>query len=151
MQKWYEAFPVAYVCLGNHDQLPYRKAFTAGLPKSWLKNFGDLIQAPKEWIFAERHIINDVIYEHGIGSNGDMAAVNRAKENRMSTVMGHGHSFAGVRYLSSTKDTIFGMNVGCGINEESYAAAYGRFQSRRPVISCGVVLDYGRNAAVLTM
>lgn len=120
---------------------PFRKAFKAGLPPKWLKDFNQLIEAPKRWKFVERIFIDGVLYEHGTQS-GDMAAVNVARNHRCSVVVGHGHSFSGVRYLSSSVNgTIFAANVGCGIDENAYAFAYGKSESRRPVISCGVVLE----------
>ncbi len=37
-EEWYRAFPNVKICIGNHDRLPFRKAFTAGLPKNCLNN-----------------------------------------------------------------------------------------------------------------
>jgi hypothetical protein len=141
LKLWYKQFPEATVTLGNHDIRPFKKAFKAGLPSKWLKGFNELIEAPKRWRFVERIFIDGVLYEHGTQS-GDMAAVNVARNHRCSVVVGHGHSFSGVRYLSSSVNgTIFAANVGCGIDENAYAFAYGKSESRRPVISCGVVLE----------
>jgi hypothetical protein len=70
-----------------------------------------------------------------------MAAINTARENRQSTVIGHLHTVCNTRYLASYKDLIFGMSVGCGIDHEKYAFAYGKENSRKPVVSCGVILN----------
>jgi hypothetical protein len=35
---------------------------------------------------------------------------------------------------------IFGLNVGCGIDIDSYAMEYGRPFSKRPTLGCGVVI-----------
>ena len=43
--------------------------------------------------------IDGVLYEHGTGSTGANGARNRAIANRQSTVVGHSHSFGGVRML----------------------------------------------------
>ncbi len=151
LKKWYEAFPSVYVCLGNHDNLSYRKAFKHGISINWIKDHSEVLNSPKGWKFAERWVIDDVIFEHGVGSSGDMGATNRAKENRQSTVIGHSHSFAGVRYLSSRTDVIFGMNVGCGIDADEYAFAYAKYQAKRPTLACGVVYDNGKQATVVTL
>jgi len=151
LKDWYESFPNVFVCLGNHDNLSYRKAFRAGMPQGWIKEHSEVLESPPGWRFAERWVIDDVIYEHGIGSSGDMGATNRAKEARQSVVIGHSHSFAGVRYLASRKDIIFGMNVGCGIDEDAYAFVYAKYQPKRPTVACGVVLNYGSQAMVSTM
>lgn len=139
--KWYKAFPEALVCIGNHDRLPFRKAFTAGLPKNWLKSYQEMFNSPKGWKWDFVHNVNGVIYQHGTGLSGEMASINAARENRQSTVIGHLHTVSNTRFLASTKDLIFGMNVGCGIDHTKYAFAYGRENTRKPVLSCGVVLN----------
>lgn len=139
--KWYKAFPEAYICIGNHDRLPFRKAFTAGLPKNWLKSYQEMFNSPKGWKWDFVHEINGVIYQHGTGLSGEMASINAARENRQSTVIGHLHTVTNTRFLASQKDLIFGMSVGCGIDHTKYAFAYGRENTRKPVLSCGVVLN----------
>ena len=151
VQAWYKAFPEATIVFGNHDTRIFKQAFIAGIPKGWIKDFEEMYQMPKGWKCTEQVEIDGVMYQHGDGCNGDLGALNKAKERRQSVVIGHGHSFAGVRYLASHKDTIFGMNVGCGVDEESYALAYAKFQDRRPVISCGVVLNEGNQPIVVKM
>jgi predicted phosphodiesterase len=140
-REWYRMFPEAKVCIGNHDALPFRKAFTAGLPSSWLKSYQEILESPKGWEWDFTHEIAGVIYQHGTGLSGEMAAINAARENRQSTVIGHLHTVCNTRYLASFKDLIFGVSVGCGIDHEAYAFAYGRQNTRKPVISCGVILD----------
>ena len=71
--------------------------------------------------------------------------------NRQSTVIGHVHSWGGVQYTSGPKDTIFGMNVGCGIDETSYAMAYSKPFRYRPTLGCGVVLGDGSHAMFIPM
>jgi len=39
LKKWHEAFPLADVCIGNHDRIVARKAFSAGLSNRWLKDY----------------------------------------------------------------------------------------------------------------
>jgi len=140
-KRWYHTFPNVKVCIGNHDALPFRKAFTAGLPSHWLKSYQELLESPKTWEWDFIHQVNGVIYQHGTGMSGEMAAINAARENRQSTVIGHLHTVCNTRFLASYKDLIFGVSVGCGIDHQSYAFAYGKEQTRKPVVSCAVVLD----------
>jgi hypothetical protein len=42
------------------------------------------------------------------------------------------------------------MQVGCGIDRDSHAMAYGRVY-KKPVISCGVVLENGTFPIVIPM
>lgn len=140
-KKWYYTFPNVKICIGNHDRLPFRKAFTAGLPANWLKTYQELFESPKTWEWDFVHTHNGVIYQHGTGMSGEMAAVNAARENRQSTVIGHLHTVCNTRFLASQKDLIFGVTVGCGIDHSAYAFAYGREQTKKPVIACTVILD----------
>lgn len=43
ISKWYSAFPSAYVCLGNHDNIPDRQRFKAGLSKHWIKSVKEVL------------------------------------------------------------------------------------------------------------
>lgn len=140
-KNWYYTFPNVKICIGNHDALPFRKAFTAGLPEGWLKSYQELLESPPTWEWSFKHIIDGIIFQHGTGLSGEMAAINTARENRQSTVIGHLHTVCNTRYLASYKDLIFGMSVGCGIDHEKYAFAYGKENSRKPVISCGVIIN----------
>jgi predicted phosphodiesterase len=141
MKRWYYTFPNVKVCIGNHDALPFRKAFSAGLPKTWLKTYQELLQSPPTWEWDFVHQVNGVIYQHGTGLSGEMAAINAARENRQSTVIGHLHTVMNTRFLASYKDLIFGVTVGCGIDHEKYAFAYGKQNTRKPVVACAVILD----------
>ena len=135
----YELFPTADVTLGNHDLLVARKARAAGLSQRFIKDFGEIIEAPKSWIFRHEFIYDNVRYIHGSVGN----AFTRAKESRMSTVQGHLHSQSFLQYSVSEKDAIFGLQIGCGVDREAYAFDYAKPMPKKPVISAGVVLNNG--------
>jgi len=141
VDKYVEVFPVVKYVLGNHCRIPQRQAATLGLPEGYLKSFSELWNLPDEWDVAEKHIINKVMYTHGTGSGGKDGAINAAIRNRMSTVIGHSHAYAGIKFNNNGLDTIFGMNVGCGVDNDTYAMAYGKDYPNKPVISCGIVFD----------
>jgi predicted phosphodiesterase len=142
-EQWYKAFPNVKICIGNHDRLPFRKAFTAGLPKNWLKSYQEMFNSPNTWEWDFVHKINNVIFQHGTGLSGEMASINAARENRYSTAIGHLHTVCNIRFLASSKDLIFGQSVGCGIDHAKYAFAYGRENTRKPVIAAGLILNNG--------
>lgn len=150
LQPWFKAFPNVKVCLGNHDLIINRKAFSAGLSKRWIKGLGDVLGAPN-WNFDIEHIIHDVLYTHGTGTSGQNSAYNRAINRRMSTVQGHLHSEASIRFNVSQKDIIFGMQVGCGVDEKKYAFDYAKANPRKFIISSGVVLNKGKQPILLPM
>ena len=133
LRKWYKAFPKAYVTIGNHDALIYRKAMSAGISKRWIQNYSQVLGTPG-WEWVTDIVIDDVLYTHGTTN-----AYTKAKQNLMSTVQGHLHSQAGIQFYVGAKSRIFGFQVGCGVDMKSYAMEYGR-NFPKPVISCGVVI-----------
>lgn len=139
--KWYKAFPEASFCLGNHDLIPQRQGMELGLGRHFIRSFEDTWDVPLDWKVAEDFVIGDVYYFHGTGSTGKDGAYNRAVANRMSTVQGHTHSYAGVKYHANTNDVIFGLSVGCGIDASAYAFNYGKPFVTKPVLGCGVVVS----------
>jgi hypothetical protein len=59
----------------------------------------------------------------------------------MSTVSGHCHSIANINWLAGPNTRLFGMNVGCGIDINHIAMSYGSNYLKKPIVSCGVVID----------
>jgi hypothetical protein len=141
LKHLYRAFPVASVCTSNHTARPLRRAKKYGLPRAFLKDYAEFLEAPKGWKWAESWEIDGVIYQHGEGYSGQLGALKAASDNSQSTVVGHIHSHAGILYSATPHYLIFGMNVGCLIDTHSYAFAYGKKFRNKPIISCGVVLD----------
>lgn len=146
LKEWFGAFPRLFLCRGNHDRLVDRKGRTVGLPEEVFRPFRDIWGLPEGWEDDWCFKIDNVLYTHGTGLSGPNAHVKAASQNRMSTVIGHTHSTGAINYLVSEKDRIFGMNVGCGIDRKSYAFAYGRDFTAKPVLGCGVVTDQGKYA-----
>ncbi len=151
LAQWFKAFPKLYFCYGNHDRIPDRKGKTVGLPSRCFRSFRDMWSLPKTWQDDFEWVIDKVLYKHGTGFAGKYAHVAAAERARMKTVIGHTHSSGGIEYLVSSKDCIFGMNVGCGIDTKRYAFAYGRDFPRKPVLGCGVVTDGGEYAQFFPM
>jgi predicted phosphodiesterase len=150
LQKWFRAFPEVKLTRGNHDCLVDRKAKTIGLPKRCFKPYRDIWELPDGWEDEFKFTIDGVIYEHGTGVSGKLAHLNKAINNRASTVIGHCHSFAGISFTASPLDCIFGMNVGCGINAKLLAFAYGKDFPHKPIVSCAVV-ERGINPTIYRM
>ena len=139
LKPWFKAFPKAISLLGNHDLLIERKARTIGLSKHFLKDFGSVIEAPKNWKFKLEFTQDDVLYKHG--NTGDAFKV--AKESRISTCQGHFHAKTFVQWSVSEKDAIFGLQVGWGADRHLYAFDYGKPFANKPIISCGLILENG--------
>ena len=133
VRKWYTAFPKADVCIGNHDRIVMRKAFSSSIPKEWIKTYNEVLGTSWNWV--ESIIYDDVLYEHGEGGQ----AKSKAKNNMMSSVCGHTHTESYVIWYVGKRYRVFGMQVGCGVDWESYATAYAR-NFKKQAIGCGVVI-----------
>jgi metallophosphoesterase superfamily enzyme len=138
IQKWYEVFPVADVIIGNHDRIIMRKAQTSAIPTAWIKEYKDVLGTP-DWNFTESVVYNDVLYIHGEGGT----ARSRMKKDLNSVVQGHLHTQAYCEHLVGANYRIFGMQIGCGIDNKSYAMAYAKNYGK-PAIGVGVVLNNGK-------
>ena len=134
IKRWYKEFPEADMLLGNHDNIIMRKAQTSSVPKKWIREYKDVLETPN-WNYTHRVEIDGVAYVHGIGSKAHIRSV----KDMQSTVQGHHHTDAYVQWKVGNNSRIFGMQVGCGIDKDSYAMAYGKWFPK-PAIGCGVVI-----------
>jgi hypothetical protein len=133
VKLWSESFPVADVCIGNHDRIIMRKAFDSQIPSRWIKSYNEVLGT--NWNWVEQVVYDDVQYIHGEGGT----ARTKSKNDMMSTVQGHIHTQAYVEWSVGKMFKIFGMQVGCGIDSKSYAAAYAK-NFKKQAIGCGVVI-----------
>lgn len=145
IKPYYEAFPKADICLGNHDVRYIERAEEFGIDEDIIKDFKDIYGMPKAWKIYDEYenflFIDNVLYIHGSAYNGQYGAKQAAINEQMSVVMGHGHSFAGVYPVANRRKLLFGMNVGCGISPAEYAFAYNKKDKFRPLIGCGIVFN----------
>lgn len=132
--KWYEAFPKATVIIGNHDRIIMRKAQTSSIPKAWIKNYKEVLETPN-WDFVDRKVIGDIQFIHGEAGE----ASSKCRADLMSTVQGHLHTKAYTEYFVGANFKIFGSQVGCGIDHDSYAMAYAK-RGKKPAIGCMVII-----------
>jgi hypothetical protein len=135
LSRWYKAFPVADVTIGNHDRIIMRKAQTSSIPRKWIKDYKDVLGTP-EWNFVDRVEYDKVQYIHGEGGT----ASTKCRADMMSTVQGHLHTQCYTNWYVGQNFKIFGTQVGCGIDHDSYAMAYAK-RGKKPAIGCAVVID----------
>jgi len=137
ISDWYYTFPKATVIIGNHDRLVYRKAYSSGVSKRWIREYKDVLNTA-DWNFVENIELFSVNFNHGEGGT----AMNRIKTELQSQVQGHLHTELYVKYLVGANFIVYGMQVGCGVDIKSYAMAYGK-NFKKSAIGCGVVLNSG--------
>lgn len=149
IQKWYKAYPKAKICIGNHDALICRKAFSSGISNRWIRDYDDVLGTPG-WDFQQQHIIDGVTYIHGTGTSGK-GATRRVREWQTSIVQGHIHTEAYIDWYVNKEYRLFSMQVGCGVDDRSYAMAYARNFTKKYIVSCAVVLENGTLPIILPM
>lgn len=137
---WHSAFPDASVCIGNHDERFIKRIMEAGLPRAALRSYNNLWGTPT-WTWRESFEIDGVHYSHGTGCGGINPAYNYMKLLGKSTVIGHTHSNAGIKWVANQYKRMFAMDVGCGIDCQHPAFRYGSAYRTKPVLAAAVVLD----------
>ena len=128
------------ICIGNHDERVIRVAEANNIMKKYLRDFNDVWKTPK-WTWEYEHIIDDVMYLHGTGSSGKYHTANLRDKQLMSVVAGHVHTAFMIHWIANVNRRIFGMNVGCGIDDKAMQFAYGKHMKQRSMLGCGVVID----------
>jgi hypothetical protein len=145
ISRWYKAFPVATVIIGNHDRIIMRKAQTSAIPSKWIKSYKEVLDVPN-WNFVERYEKDGVQFIHGEGGT----ARTKCRADMMNTVQGHLHTQAYTEHYVGKNFRVFGTQVGCGINHKSYAMAYAKY-GKRPAVGCAVILNNGQTPLNLLM
>lgn len=141
VKRWSDAFPTAKVCVGNHDERPARLARTVNIPEFMLRPYSDLWPA-KGWTWGRRFHEDGVTFMHGTGCSGIHPAWNLMNNKmHMSVVIGHCHTRAGIKWSSNVRERKFGLDCGCGIDEEKFNFAYAHNDPIRPFLSVAVVID----------
>jgi len=137
LEAYHNMFPNSDVIIGNHDRLAYRKAFSSGLSKRWIRDYKDVLNTPT-WNFVERVNWFGIDINHGEGGS----AKGRMKKELCSQVQGHLHSELYVEFLQGNGLQIFGVQVGCGVDTTKYAFEYGK-NYKKSAIGCAVILNKG--------
>jgi len=145
ISRWYKAFPVATVIIGNHDRIIMRKAQTSAIPSKWIKSYKEVLEVPN-WNFVERYEKDEVQYIHGEGGT----ARTKCRADMMNTVQGHLHTQCYTEHYVGKNFRVYGTQVGCGINHKSYAMAYAKY-GKRPAVGCAVILNNGQTPLNLLM
>lgn len=137
----YKLFPRVKACIGNHDVRLSKKCVKAGVPSRLHRTIPEIYESPDGWTWDDGYIVDGVAYMHGDGYSGLDAALKCARDNRISTVIGHIHSVGGIRWVASQFSRIFGASTACLIDPKSIAMSYGKRYPARPVLGSMIVID----------
>lgn len=137
LQDWYKTFPKAYVCLGNHDMLPYRQAKTAWLLREFIQTPHSIFWAPSLYEFIDEIEICWVVYTHWTKWD----AFTKCVKEWINLVQWHLHTKAGVQYHNNRQWNLFWMQVATWVDYKKKAFDYARCFASQPVVWCWVVVE----------
>lgn len=149
LREWYKAFPKMKLAISNHGMRWAKRAVEAEIPSQMIRAYQDILDAPKGWAWKQEWIFKTewpFRMIHGMGYSGQAGARNAAIDSGMSTVMGHLHAHAGISYIKTNdKDSfMWGFNVGCLIDNDSFAFEYNKQDRNKPIRGCGIVVENGK-------
>lgn len=142
LQDIYNLFPTVDLVDSNHGSMVYRKSKAHGIPRKYIKDYADVLDAPKGWKWHNDLTITlpnkqKMYVCHGMSKNG----LKLASSMGMSVVQGHYHTEFNINYSSSPAQLYWSMMVGCLIDDDSMAFHYNKITPGRPIIGLGIVID----------
>lgn len=155
LKRWIKAFPNMRVAISNHGMRWAKKAVAAEIPSQMIRCYQEVLGIPETWQYKDRWIIDGgkqrFMLKHGLGYGGQYAFKQAPMVEGMSVVFGHLHSSAGIARIKTDgyEKELWGMNVGCLIDPESFAFAYGKENRFKPNLSVGVVINGGTTPILL--
>ena len=134
-------FPKLIEVDSNHSSMIYRRALKHGLPKAYLKDYGDFLET-KKWKWIDDLTLTMSNGQRCFFTHGRSADVLKVSQSMgMSAVQGHYHTKFVISYWANPDNLFFGMNVGCLINQKSMAFNYAKNFRTRFIIGCGIIID----------
>lgn len=142
LKPLYKLFPVMDLVDSNHGSMVYRKALANGIPKKYIRDYGEVLEAPKTWKWHNTLIFKlsngqKVFVCHGIKKNGRKLT----EQMGMNTIQGHYHTEFNIQYHSSPDQLCWSLQVGCSIDDKSMAFAYNKITPGRPIIGHAIIIN----------
>lgn len=127
----------------NHGSLAIRRFKLHGIPLQYLKSLNQVYGVSKKWSWHE-----DIILETKIGKvylcHGKSSVYGKlAKEQGCSAIQGHYHGKFEITWHQSALSQRFNIFVGCLIDRESLAFAYGKNHIPKPILGVGMLTKEG--------
>lgn len=138
----YAMFPEMDIIDSNHGSLVWRKAKEHGIPRHYIRSYNDVLGVGNGWVWHNDLTLTlpdrqKVYVHHGKSADG----LKLSQTMGMSCVQGHYHEKFGINYWGNSLGLYFSMQVGCLIDDDSYAFSYNNVNLKRPVIGTGLIID----------
>ena len=135
-------FPRMTLVHSNHSSLVYRRALKYGLPKDYLKSYNEFLGVGDGWEWVDDLTVtlsdnSRCFFTHGMSAD----VLKVAQQYGMNTVQGHYHTKFCIGYYSNPDALVWGMQVGCLINQKSMAFDYAKNFKSRFIVGCGMIID----------
>ena len=135
-------FPRMTLVHSNHSSLVYRRALKYGLPKDYLKSYNEFLGVGDGWKWVDDYTVtlsdgSRCFFTHGMSAD----VLKVAQQYGMNTVQGHYHTKFCIGYYSNPDALVWGMQVGCLINQKSMAFDYAKNFKSRFIVGCGMIID----------
>lgn len=157
IKEWAAVFPEMKLCISNHGLRWLKKATLAQIPSMLMRRYEDVFEMPKGWKWQEEWRFENLKHPfrmiHGMGYSGRNGHHNAVVDSGMSTCLGHLHSHAGINYIKTMgqKQMLWGMNVGCLIDEDAVAFKYGKYNRQKPCLSAGLIFNQGSTPVLMPL
>ena len=134
-------FPKLIEVDSNHSSMIYRRALKHGLPRAYLKDYGDFLETRK-WKWVDDLTLTMSNGQRCFFTHGRSADVLKVSQTMgMSAVQGHYHTKFVISWWANPDNLFFGMNVGCLIDQKNMAFAYAKNFKTRFILGCGIILN----------
>lgn len=154
LRQWYNVFPEMKLCISNHATRWQRKALDCSIPAILMRKYEELIQAPDGWKWAKKWYINTktpFIAEHGDDWGGTDPHIKAALHNGISTIMGHHHSKASIKHITTSERRYWACVSGALIDFDSFAFNYARSHALKPVNGVTIIFNNGTTPLFLPL
>jgi hypothetical protein len=140
IKKLYKIFPKVDVVDSNHGSLVFRRAAKYGLPKRVIKSYAEQLEAPKGWVWHDEIVLHGSDGEPILFHHGNCADSLKASKNKsMRIVQGHFHAKFDIQYWANSLKLYWGMTIGCLVDKDKLAFAYGKNIPNKPILGVGVI------------
>lgn len=141
MKQLEQLFPVMDLVHSNHGSMVYRKAKAAGMPRHVIKPYHEILGVSDKWkwhrfLTLEQNTGCPIFVCHGSKKNSE----NYSKHLGCNVVQGHYHEDMRIGFTNTPKGTIWGMNLGCLIDDEELSFEYNKINPMRPTLGTGLVI-----------
>jgi len=141
MQQLEKLFPEMDLVHSNHGSMVYRKAKVNGMPRHALKGYNEILGVGEGWkwhseIKIEIKGCKPIYVCHGKKKNSE----TYARSLGCNVIQGHYHEDFRIGYVNTPGGIIWGMNVGCLIDDEELAFEYNKINPNKPMLGAAMII-----------